>query len=62
MRFGIHIMRGIPRQAYWENRPILGTTYTARDVADTVKASLCWWNNNMYGVYPSAPGGQEQYN
>jgi alpha-galactosidase len=32
MKFGIHIMRGIPRQAHYEQRPVLGTSYTARDV------------------------------
>jgi alpha-galactosidase len=62
LRFGIHIMRGIPRQAWWENRPILGSTYRARDIADTVTAALCRWNNNMYRVRSDAPGGQAYYN
>ncbi len=60
MKFGIHIMRGIPRQAYFENLPIKGTKYTARDIAEPW--DLCSWNNNMYGVDPTKPGAQEYYN
>lgn len=48
LKFGIHIMRGIPRQAVHANTPILGTGYTARDAAKT--ASICYWNTDMYGV------------
>jgi alpha-galactosidase len=62
LKFGIHIMRGIPREAYWDNTPIKGTSYTAQDIADTASKDLCRWNNNMYGVDPSKPGAQEYYN
>jgi alpha-galactosidase len=62
MKFGIHIMRGIPRQAYWENRPILGSKLTAHDIADTTGKKLCWWNNNMYGVDTASAAGQAYYN
>lgn len=31
LKFGIHIMRGIPRQAYFEKRAIKGSTATAAD-------------------------------
>jgi len=62
LKFGIHIMRGIPRQAYWDNTPIKGTSYTAREIADTASADLCKWNNNMYGVDPKKHGAQEYYN
>jgi alpha-galactosidase len=34
LKFGIHLMRGMYRQAYWANTPVLGTTYHARDVTD----------------------------
>ena len=34
LRFGIHILRGIPRQAVAQNSPILGTSFHAGDVAD----------------------------
>ena len=58
MKFGIHIMRGIPRQAYFEQRPILGTAYTAKDIAEPW--DTCAWNNNMFGVDPTKPGAQPQ--
>lgn len=60
MKFGIHIMRGIPRQAVAMNTPILGTKYFAKDIAETF--DTCKWNNNMYGVDASKPGAQEYYN
>ncbi len=59
LRFGIHIMRGIPRQAVRENLPIFGTAYHARDVADTTNP--CVWNPDMWGVDVQKPGGQEYY-
>ncbi|OPA75595.1 alpha-galactosidase [Paenibacillus selenitireducens] len=60
LKFGIHIMRGIPRQAVHANTPLLGTTATARDIAHT--NSICPWNTDMYGVDASKPGAQEYYN
>lgn len=59
LKFGLHLMRGIPRQAYDENTPILGTPYHARDIADTT--STCAWNADMYGVDMSQPGAQAYY-
>ncbi|AHG92653.1 glycoside hydrolase clan GH-D (plasmid) [Gemmatirosa kalamazoonensis] len=59
LRFGIHIMRGIPRQAVAANTPILGTAYHARDVADTTNP--CRWNPDMWGVDVTKPGGQAYY-
>ncbi|HOL88437.1 MAG TPA: hypothetical protein PK965_04345 [Anaerohalosphaeraceae bacterium] len=60
LKFGVHLMRGIPKAAYNQNTPILGTPYTARDIADT--SSTCSWNPDMYGVDTSKPGAQEYYN
>lgn len=59
MKFGIHIMRGIPRQAYYENLPIKGTQYTAKDI--TEPWDTCNWCNNMFGIDPTKPGAQEYY-
>lgn len=59
LKFGIHMMRGIPRQAVKQNVPILGTEYTAADIADT--ASTCKWNPDMYGVDMTKPGAQAYY-
>lgn len=57
LKFGIHIMRGIPRQAVHQNTPILGTDARARDIAHP--NSICPWNTDMYGVNPQAKGAQE---
>ena len=60
LKFGIHIMRGIPRQAVEKNTPVLGTNIKAQDIA--IKSSTCPWNPDMYGVNASSPGGQAYYN
>lgn len=60
MKFGIHIMRGIHRKAWFEDTPIKGTDYTARDIAEI--KDTCNWCNHMYGVDPTKPGAQEYYN
>jgi hypothetical protein len=60
MKFGIHLMRGIPRQAVRLNTPILGTNLRAQDIADT--KAICEWNGDMYGVDMTKPGAQEYYN
>lgn len=59
LKFGIRIMRGIPRQAVNINTPILGSSARAQDVADT--NDTCSWNANMYGVNPDKPGAQAYY-
>ncbi|HET8655091.1 MAG TPA: glycoside hydrolase family 27 protein [Longimicrobiaceae bacterium] len=59
LKFGVHLLRGIPRQAVARNTPILGTPYHAADVADTT--STCAWNTDMYGVDMSKPGAQAYY-
>jgi len=59
LKFGIHIMRGIPRQAVHDNTPIKGTALTARDIAHT--CSFCGWNTDMYGVDASKDGAQAYY-
>jgi hypothetical protein len=59
LKFGIHLLRGIPRQAVAKNTPVQGTKYTARDIANT--KDTCEWNGDMYGVDMSKPGAQEYY-
>jgi hypothetical protein len=59
LKFGIHMMRGISRQAVAQNTPIMGTTAHAADIADT--NSTCPWNPDMYGVEMTKPGAQEYY-
>jgi hypothetical protein len=59
LKFGIHIMRGIPRQAVHAGTPILGCTATARDIAHP--NLICPWNTDMYGVDTEADGAQAYY-
>jgi len=60
LKFGIHLMRGIPRRAWTQNTPVLGTPYFARGIANT--NSICSWNPDMYGVDMTKPGAREYYN
>ena len=60
LKFGIHIMRGIPRQAVSKNTLVKGTPYTARNIAHPY--SICCWNTDLYGVAATKPGAQEYYN
>jgi len=60
LKFGLHLMRGIPRKAVQLNTPIKGAPYHAADIADTV--NICNWCNYNYGVDMSKPGAQEFYN
>jgi alpha-galactosidase len=59
LKFGIHLMRGIPRLAVKRNLPIHGTPWHAADIADTT--SICPWNPDMFGVDMSKPGAQAYY-
>jgi alpha-galactosidase len=59
LRFGIHILRGIPKQSVEKNLPIEGSSFHARDAADA--AQLCPWNPDNYGVDPHKPGAQAYY-
>jgi hypothetical protein len=57
--FGIHIMRGIPREAVDANLSIEGSNFHAAEAADT--NSLCNWNHHMYGVRGATAAGQAYY-
>lgn len=54
LKFGIHIMRGIPRTAAEQKLPVLGTSTTADEIANAY--SICNWNPDMYGVKNTADG------
>ena len=54
LKFGIHIMRGIPRRAAYENCKVLGAKETANRIADP--SSICIWNPDMYGVRATEDG------
>jgi len=59
LKFGIHIMRGIPRQAAHANTPIKHSSAGARDIAHP--NSICPWNTDMYGIDASRDGAQAYY-
>jgi len=59
LKFGIHYMRGIPRQAVHKNTALKGTSKRARDIAK--QNSICPWNTDMYGVDASKEGAKEYY-
>ena len=60
LKFGIHIMRGIPKLAVERNTPIRNSSATARDVySDKV---LCAWLGDMSSIDPAKSGAQAYYN
>lgn len=59
LKFGLHIMRGIPRQAVHSDLPIKNSDFTARQVAHHF--SVCLWNTDMYGMQ-NCRGAQDYYN
>jgi hypothetical protein len=58
LKFGIHVMRGIPRQSVNVGTPIEGSKFTAADAGDT--NNTCSWCPDMFGVLNNQ-AGQEWY-
>ncbi|HEX4739367.1 MAG TPA: glycoside hydrolase family 27 protein [Allosphingosinicella sp.] len=54
LKFGIHIVRGIPRAAVEANLPIAGSHFHAADAAD--RAATCPWDEGNYGVADNDAG------
>lgn len=54
LKFGIHIVRGIPKAAVEANLPIAGSTFHAADAAD--RAATCPWDDANYGIADNAAG------
>ncbi len=59
LKFGIHIMRGIPWQAIQNNMPVKGTKYLAKDIA--TDKDTCRWFHGMVSIEMTKPGSQEYY-
>jgi alpha-galactosidase len=59
LKFGIHILRGIPKEAVKQNLPIAGSSYHAADAADVT--DTCPWNPDNYGTNPAKPAAQAYY-
>ncbi|MBO2010106.1 NPCBM/NEW2 domain-containing protein [Hymenobacter negativus] len=59
LKFGIHIMRGVPVVAVQRRLPILGSKATAADIYS--KEGQAAWLHDMYTVVDGRPGAQEYY-
>jgi len=59
LKFGLHILRGIPRHAVQRNLPIYGTPFHAQDIANLEATSD--WIDDMYGIDCTKPGAQAYY-
>ena len=54
LKFGIHIVRGIPKQVVKENLPIGGSAFHAVEASD--QSSPCPWDDGNWGVADNAAG------
>ena len=54
LKFGFHMMRGIPRQAVNAKTPIEGSSFTAADAGDP--KNKCGWCPDMFGVRNNEAG------
>lgn len=61
LKFGIHIMRGIPKAAVMRKTPVKGADGVTADMIHN-KKELCKWLHDNYTVDASKPGAQEYYN
>jgi alpha-galactosidase len=60
LKFGIHVMPGIPKWAVERNSPILGSGARARDIAHPTRVNQLWPDGLPF-VDLTRPGGQEYY-
>jgi alpha-galactosidase len=63
LKFGIHIMRGIPRKAVEQNLPIAGSRFTAAQAVLPAgdPNRECVWNHDMFGVDATTDAGKAWY-
>ena len=59
LKFGLHIMRGLPRMAAHRRLPIEGSGFRCSDAADP--NSICAWNPDMYGLRADLPAARAYY-
>ena len=59
LKFGIHIMRGMPRMAAHRRLPIEGSTHFCHEAANP--NSICEWNPDMYGLRCDLPAAEDYY-
>lgn len=54
LKFGVHIVRGIPRESVTRNLPIEGSAFKAQDAAD--QSDACPWDPTSWGIKNTAAG------
>jgi hypothetical protein len=59
LKFGIHILRGIPKQAVAGKLPIGDSSFVAAEGADV--SNTCPWNFDNFGTNPTQPAAQAYY-
>jgi len=59
LKFGLHILRGIPKEAVAKDLPIEGSKFHGTDAADT--SDTCPWNPFNYGLDTTKPAAQAYY-
>ncbi len=62
LKFGFYVTPGIAKNAVTKNTPIEGTSYHAKDIADTSRTEKNYNCKNMYHIDYSKPGAQEFVN
>ena len=60
LKFGIHLMRGVPKLAVEKRLPVKGTNVTADQIYSPEQQ--CEWLKDNYTVVAGKPGAQEYYN
>ena len=60
LKFGIHIMRGMPRMAAHKHLPIFGSKFGCHEAANP--NSICMWNPDMYGLRCDQATAWDYYN
>lgn len=59
LKFGLHVLRGIPRRAVAADAPVKGSEYSAAQIPDRERRSS--WVDDNWGIDHSHPGGQAYY-
>jgi hypothetical protein len=62
LKFGLYVTPGIPQNAVTRNTPIEGTSFHAKDIADTSKTEKNYNCKHMYFIDYAKPGAQEFVN
>lgn len=59
LKFGLHILRGVPRRAVAADTPIKGSEYSAAQIPDRERTAS--WVDDNWGIDHAHPGGQAYY-